>query len=280
LGRLRTWTFLELARPLNVLLALLTVAVSFLLLRWIPDALEALLCLLSVAAIITGGNVLNDYFDRDVDRIAHPHRPIPRRKVEPRTAAVFGTLGLCAGPLLSIPLGSLPFAIALAASFVLYLYNRCLKGIPFLGNLSVALLSGAVFLYVASASGRTLDLLWPGLLAFLFHLLREIIKDMEDVRADRAHGLHTLPSVLGERKTLRLIRGLAGGLAFATLLPYLAGTYGELYLAVVIVSVDLPLVLLVLRLRKGADSVAYGRVSRFMKYDIFLALLALYLGGV
>jgi geranylgeranylglycerol-phosphate geranylgeranyltransferase len=269
----------ELARPLNAILLLLTGLVSFLLLRGFPSAGRTIHVLLTLLLVFTGGNYLNDFFDREIDRTAHPKRPIPAGKIRAGSVAGLGVLWLVLGTVLSAFLGLLPFLIALFSCVLLVLYDRWMKGWPLVGNLAVALLSGLVFLFVGASLGRTMDLLWPAVLALLFHLGREIVKDIEDVGADRSHGLSTLPSTLGVGRALGIARAVIILLAMVTVIPYLTGTYGLSYLILVLVAVDLPLLLLVFTLGAESRPTAFGRVATFMKYDIFIALVALYLGG-
>ena len=270
--------FLELVRPVNIVLVLLAVAISFLILREFPGTSRALLVFLAVGLIFAGGNYLNDFYDREVDRKAHPKRPIPSSRIAPEQVERAGIALLGAGILSSGLLGFIPLLFGLVAGAGLYVYNRWLKGLPLIGNLAVAGLAGLVFVFVGASVQRTKALLWPALLAFLFHLGREIIKDLEDLSADRAFGLRTLPHVIGERKSISLARAIIVLLVLSSIMPFLTAGYGLVYLLMVILLVDVPLLFLVFSIHENAESKEFGRASSFMKYDIFVALLALYFG--
>ena len=94
----------------------------------------------------------------------------------------------------------------------------------------------------------------PSVFAFLFHLGRELIKDMEDVEADRAAGIGTGAVIYGLRATTVVASAVIVLLIVATIAPYLirgilaTGTYGGLYLAIALIGVDIFLVYGVLRL--------------------------------
>ena len=47
-----------------------------------------------VISFMAGGNALNDYIDREIDKVGHPERPLPRGEITPRAALVCGVGGL------------------------------------------------------------------------------------------------------------------------------------------------------------------------------------------
>jgi 4-hydroxybenzoate polyprenyltransferase len=92
------------------------------------------------------------------------------------------------------------------AAFLLWLYSNRLKREPFIGNLSVAFLTGlSVYLVAFFYQKSELLVLTYAIFAFFLNLIREIIKDIEDRPGDRKHGCRTLPIVIGFRKTKQVI---------------------------------------------------------------------------
>ena len=92
--------------------------------------------------------------------------------------------------------------VNLGCAFFLWLYSNALKRLPIIGNFMVAFLTGLSILIV--------NLLYPpwsilaclyALFAFFITLVREIIKDLEDLKGDNTFGCRTLPIVYGIRKT-------------------------------------------------------------------------------
>lgn len=84
--------------------------------RWLPLALASM-------ALYAAGMALNDFFDRDVDRVERPARPIPSGAVSPELAVAIGVAGLVIGPVLAWLSGSpvaLRVALLLAASVLAY----------------------------------------------------------------------------------------------------------------------------------------------------------------
>jgi geranylgeranylglycerol-phosphate geranylgeranyltransferase len=153
----------------------------------------------STACVTAGGNVLNDILDRRSDAVNHPDRPLVRGDIRVGHAKGLGVALFVIAVLAVLPeiperwpLGVI-LAVALAA---LLGYEFRFKAIGFAGNLLVAFLTGAVFLYGAASVGAVLVVVPFALMAFFATLSREVIKDMEDAEGDvdrrtlpRTHGL-------------------------------------------------------------------------------------------
>ena len=178
-----------------------------------------LLAGLTTFLVTSGGNVLNDYLDREGDRVNHPDRPLVTGEMTPEGARTYARilLGVSPFPLVVaaglelLYLGEspwsllLPFSIwALAVALLLaYEYRWKARGLQ--GNATVALLTGVVFLFGASVTGHpSLALPWTAM-ATLSTLSREVIKDMEDRLGDV--GRTTLPRARGNQVAGRVARG-------------------------------------------------------------------------
>jgi geranylgeranylglycerol-phosphate geranylgeranyltransferase len=154
----------------------------------------------STASVTAGGNVLNDLFDRDTDRVNHPDRPLVTGAVSVTSARVLVAVLFAVGIAAAVPLvlrSPITAAILVAAILALLGYELAFKAAGFGGNLLIALLTGAVFLYGAAAVGRPLVGLPFALMAAFATLSREVIKDMEDAAGDV------------DRRTLPRTRGFA-----------------------------------------------------------------------
>ena len=86
-----------------------------------------------------------------------------------------------------------PLAKNMALFFVLpslILYEIILKKIPLIGNVVISLLVGSVFLYTEAGLTNSVDMtLKIFILAFLLNLIREIIKDIQDIDGDNANNI-------------------------------------------------------------------------------------------
>jgi 4-hydroxybenzoate polyprenyltransferase len=163
----------------------------------------------STVLIAAGGYVINDYYDVKIDLINKPERVVIGIGVTRRYALLFHTVLSMTGFVLGLFLGWKIAAVNLMSAFLLWWYSNDLKRQPFIGNLVVAFLTGF--------SIEIINLLFRidnafvtiyALFAFYMTLIREIVKDMEDLKGDNTFGCRTLPIVWGLRKTKIAIYGI------------------------------------------------------------------------
>lgn len=197
------------------------------------SALHFWLLVLSTVLIAAGGNVINDYFDTRIDRVNKPDELIVGRTVKRRTAMaghlILSTAGLLIGIIVAWRSGQLRWAlIPVFAVAALWYYSVRLKRAFLIGNGLVAFLSALVPITVGLYEVTALAKVYPqaswltnlagekikvgidfdepwfwilgyGVFAFLSTLVRELQKDLADVKGDRADGCRTLPIVMGLR---------------------------------------------------------------------------------
>jgi 4-hydroxybenzoate polyprenyltransferase len=172
---------------------------------FIKDPDLAFLCLgtISVAA---AGYIINDYYDVKIDYINKPQRVVVGNLLK-RRSAMFIHLGLTAFGVTVGALVSLKIAlINLVAAIWLWGYSNQLKRMPFVGNLSVAILTGfsIALVEIHYQSGNHLVYIYA-LFAFFISLIREVLKDIEDLKGDQTFGCKTLPVIWGTRNTKTLL---------------------------------------------------------------------------
>ena len=264
---------LDLTRPVNAAAAGFGAPVGYLVAT--GTLTPSVLFLVAGAGLITAaGNAINDYFDRDIDRINRPDRPIPSGRVSPATALVLSGLLFVTGILACIPAGTLCLAIALANSLLLVLYAARLKRVPLAGNLLVAYLSGSLFLFGGALAGtegaaRTLPLF---LITFLAMMAREILKGAEDLEGDRAFGAVTIPALIGVPRSSWLAFACAAAADLVSLLPQVPW-WSPLYL----VSIAVPDLLILGGAGRAAGCrdgpcVRSSKATTILKAGMFLAL--------
>lgn len=268
---------LALCRPLNCLITALSVWVGAFAAgsRWpFPEIGWAALA----AALIAGaGNAFNDVVDLEIDRINRPRRPLPSGRLSRAAALAESGCLATGGAAIALWLGPETGAIALAVTLLLGLYSLYLKRSALWGNLLVSGVAAVAFPYGALAAG-TLGRSWvPAGFAFLFHLGREILKDLEDVEGDRAAGARTLPLRLGLRASARLAASIYLLLIAFTLVPWMSGIYGWSYLALV-AGVDSVAGYAIWRLLRDPQVPADASLSRLLKVGMLLGLLAVVAG--
>ncbi|WP_411963361.1 geranylgeranylglycerol-phosphate geranylgeranyltransferase [Haloferax sp. YSMS24] len=227
--------FVELTRPGNAIAAgVLTFTGAFVAGATFGDTLPVVAAILATVFATGAGNAVNDYFDRDIDRINRPDRPIPRGAVT-ATEAKWFSVALFGGAVVSaLVLPLVAIAIAVVNLVALLAYTEFFKGLPGVGNVVVAALTGSTFLFGGAAIGEPLGALVLCILAALATLTREIVKDVEDIAGDREEGLRTLPIVVGERPSLWLGVGILVVAVAASVVPFVRGDFGLAYLGIVV----------------------------------------------
>ena len=154
--------------------------------------------MVAAVALAAFANTTNDLHDEEIDRVAHPHRPLPGGLLSVRQAQLIAIIaavnGLVAATIAREGLGALT-VVVLAA---MYFYSRAFKRFGLPGNLLVALIASLPFLYGGWAAGAPRASLALVALAIPLHLAREIAKDQDDAVAD-APARSTIPVRHGPR---------------------------------------------------------------------------------
>jgi len=217
---------------------------------------------------MAAGNALNDYIDIEIDRIAHPDRPLPSGSISRKGALYMAAALFFLALTVSTPLGADAFTIASINIMLMILYELYAKNNPS-GNIIISYLVGSIFLFGGAIGGQLRDSLFLFLLAFFATLGREIAKSIEDLEGDR-----------GRRRTIALINLPAARYlsALFTLiavalspLPYLKGIFSLFYLISVALADGL-FILCVIKIFRNEKS------STIMRYSMIIALIA-FIGG-
>lgn len=203
----------RISRPINLaLVGFSQLMTAFCLVKNTSDGVPVkedyrLYLLITATLLITAaGYMINDYYDVKIDYVNRPNEVIVGKGIKRRVVIVlhttFNLVGISLGVLVAPRIGLVNFA----AAFLLWLYSNRLKREPFIGNLTVAFLTGlSIYLIAFYYQKNELLVLTYAIFAFFLNLIREIIKDIEDRNGDRKHGCRTLPIVIGFRKTKQVI---------------------------------------------------------------------------
>jgi len=270
--------YILLIRPLNQLIAFIAIFIGGFVTGTIRPLSHLILASLSGTLISAGGCSINDYYDVEIDRINKPTRPLPAGLVSQKQAYILSMILFSIGIILSFFIHFIGFLIALISSILVYLYSFRLKGTVLWGNLTVAFLTGLAFVYGGLAVGRTGKAFIVGIFAFFYHWAREIIKDIEDVKGDRSTGIETLPIRYGVKAALFWATGIITFLIGLTTVPYFINLFSVKYLVAVVVGVDFFLVYVLASMWQRPEPENLGKLARMMKVDMFIGLLAVYIG--
>ena len=269
--------FFLLPRPLNGLITALSVGIGALTADQTPAWSALLLAAVSAALINGAGNAFNDLMDIDIDRINRPLRPLPSGRLSPSAARIQSLLFALAGCALAFWLSPWHGLIALAAAALLVVYSISLKNSLLWGNVLVAFIGAIAFPYGALAAGDIGHSWIPALFAFLFHLGREIVKDIEDVAGDRIRGERTLPLCWGRTQAGVLAALVYLLLVGFTWMPFFMGIYGAFY-ALALLPVHALVGYILWQLYRQRAVLADDRLGRLLKVGMFLGLVAIVVG--
>jgi len=272
------WNRVEITRPHNLAVAALTILAGWAVAGGGNPDLRLVLAIAAGTLVAAAGNVVNDYFDADIDRINKPRRPIPSGRMTRRDSWRY-YWALCAPALALGAAAGLPvLGFIVVWTLCLYAYSARLKTRFLLGNLTVSAVASSGFVLGALLAGHGGAAFAPTLLAFLFLMGREIVKDVEDLPGDRACGARTLARRLGERRALHLALVFFGLFAALAPWPYEQALCGRSYMLTYAFGVIPLLGLAALLMLRDASPGNLLRVSWILKLDMFLGVLGFYFG--
>lgn len=228
----------------------------------------------STVFIAAAGYIINDYYDVKIDYINKPERVVIGKSIARRYAILFHVVLSGIGIILGLYLSWKIAAVNVFSVFMLWLYSNSLKRLPFVGNLTVALLTGLsiVIVDIYYQSGNSLIVIY-GSFAFFMTLVREIIKDMEDLKGDNTFGCKTLPIVWGLRRTKFLIYLILS--LFSVSVLVLNQFYKALPFQYYIIFLFIPLLWLLYRLIRADTIKDFAWLSSFCKVIMLLGILSM-----
>lgn len=272
---------LRLIRVVNCIMAMLGVGLGAHLVEGGLAYYGPSMAALCAGLVCAAGNIVNDLVDIDIDRINRPERVLVRQALSRRYAISLAIMLNLAAVGVALTVNLAVTVIGLVAIGLLMAYNLGLKRVTFLGNVVIALLGGMTFLTggMAVDPAGAFELpgpLIPALFAFLFHLVREIIKDVQDIEGDRRLGVKTLPQAIGIKPSLWLALGFFLILAAAALVPILQGWFGGWYKLITIYIIDLPLGALLLFICLRPTERMLPVVSWALKAGMVMGIVAIW----
>jgi 4-hydroxybenzoate polyprenyltransferase len=163
----RARAYLELVRVPNLFTAVGDIVAGYLIVsRGLGvNPIDLILLMLASVCLYAGGVVLNDYFDRDIDAVERPERPIPSGRIHERVALQLGVSLLVSGCILASGAGLMSLLVAVVLAGCIVLYDSKGKRIEYVGSVNMG---ACRFLNVVlGASGASPSLLEGGLWSVL-----------------------------------------------------------------------------------------------------------------
>ncbi len=267
---------LRLFRPVNAAMSVIGVIISAIVAVGTGFVNQLQLVILGspvVFMVLSDGNIINDVFDSEIDRINHPERPIPSGKITKKTATyiyVFLYIGALVIAFLFLPLISFPVAVVAELLLIFYEVKGKKMGLP--GNIIISALIGSIFLYGGLIFNQPERLLLMFLLAFLSNVSRELIKDVQDMEGDVDR--KTFPKIHGKGAALNLSSAMIIATVAISFLPYLLNIL-SIYYAIAVVFCDISFVsTLFIQYRDVAKGQNLSKIS------MILGLASYMVGGI
>lgn len=253
---------------------------------------------LSTVLIAAAGYIINDYFDINIDQVNKPERIIIDRTISRRWAILWHTLfniiGVAIGFFIGWKIGIPLLGITqLACSGLLWFYSTSYKRQLLVGNVVISLLTALTVLIVGFYEPQLYRKITPqnapadflllriimlyALFAFLISMIREIIKDLEDIKGDEWLGCRTLPIVYGINAARDIALVISGILIvmilFVQVKIFANGwffTIGYLFLLV-----QLPMIYVMSKLKKAKESRDFHQASTWVKIVMLTGIVSM-----
>lgn len=258
--------------------------------------IQFFLLVLSTILLAGAGYIINNIFDQETDLVNHKNVIVGKSISEKKAYNLyflFNVLGVGIGFYLSNIIERPSFALLfIIISSTLYMYASSLKQMLLVGNIVVSLLTAISVIIIGiydllpaiTPENQTqLGVLFKILLdyalfAFLINLIREIIKDCEDIRGDYNLGMNTLPIAIGVQRTCKIVLSLTI-LITLYLCFYIYSYYfnNNLYISTIysLITIVAPLVLFCVKLMHVKTKTHFKNLSFILKIVLFFGITSI-----
>jgi 4-hydroxybenzoate polyprenyltransferase len=242
-----------------------------------------LLCATFLSA--SAGYIINDYMDVKLDMVNKPNSVIIGKTISRRWAILlhfgFNSLSIILAWNISYKVALLVFS----CSLILWMYSQYFKKSYLLGNLLVAIMTASTIFILIPFDEKTniLGCVAYSVFAFFSNLIREIIKDTEDIRGDSKFNANTLPIILGVKKTKNILIYLQltlifGCFGFIFLFPYLSGAPKHTFIQFmfyVFLLIIVPSIYLLFKIWKADVKNHFSHLSLIAKIIMITGILSM-----
>lgn len=256
-----------------------------------------LLCI-STVLVAAGGYIINDYFDINIDIVNKPDKMVLDKIISRRWAMAWHTLfnmaGVSIGFIVAWKIGQIYLGFTqVLCSLLLWFYSTSFKRQVLIGNVVISLLTALSVVVVGfyekqiyesleaimSTAGRKLIQIIGvyATFAFVISMIREVVKDLEDMIGDSKDGCRTIPIVWGVLPAKRLCYGLLLVLQVLLLLVEIRVAIPGWYLAIayLLLLVQAPAIYIWFLLKKAHLPEHYHKVSSLIKWVMLSGILSM-----
>jgi 4-hydroxybenzoate polyprenyltransferase len=255
---------------------------------------------IATALIAAAGYMINDYFDIKIDNINKPYRvtvetTFARRHILLAHIAL-SAIGLCIAVYLAIKAFHISYACIQILSIILLLeYSANSKRKPIIGNINISLLTALVVITPSIYQGKfwrspihlnelyTSGLIYFTIFAFAITWLREVVKDLEDIKGDIAAGCNTMPIKYGINASKVFCYIITASLLLSGLLVLFIKLWplypqiNYVFYSVQLFLIYLPLIVFAIKLTSAYKAKQFKYCSRLLKIITFIGILSMVL---
>ncbi len=268
--------YLKASRIPNLLIIVATQVLTavFLLDRNIWFDFNFFLVVISTSMIAAAGYLINDYYDLKIDMVNRPQKVVVGTEISRRPALLSHTLTNVVAVAIGFWADMWVGLVHIFSSFLLWYYSNYLRRLPLIGNVSIGVLTAMTFL-ILLIYYRTDEpiVFFYAAFGFLMVVIREIVKDIQDVKGEAAFGCVTVPVIWGIRgaKTLIVSIIIAGSILLVNFLLIQANWLLRVYFLLLA-----PFFLWFLyRLMRADTQKEYQTLNKFCSYIIFTGLVSI-----
>ncbi len=256
-----------------------------------------ILLVVATVCIAAGGNIINDIYDVEIDKINRPNKVLIGKKISESNASrlfiALNVIGVAIGFYLANSIEKSGFAaLFIIISALLYLYASYLKSILLVGNLLISALVAMSLIIVplfdllpaitpqnqAAQSAIFKIVLHFSLFAFLLNFIREIVKDLQDVNGDKKGGRNTLAIALGRKRTNTIVFILGVFMVLLTVLYMYEKLYDvQILLLYFLFAIVAPLLYFCIKSWDAESQKEFAFQSKLLKIILFLGICAIFL---
>ncbi len=272
--------YVRILRPINIIISAGTVLVCADILNAFENILLLFSAVFTVGFLIGGANIFNDIQNKKEDNINKPDKPIAAGYISLKAAGNYAKAFFISGTGMCF---FLPMSAALLVWFIAFplviIYSLKLKSVPLVGNGVIAFLLGLTFIFCGLVFGDIWPMIVPACLAFFLTFVRELTKDIEDIKGDKRAGLNTFPIVFGLNKAVPLVIVLSVTTAIFSFIPYLIKLYSVFYLLPLVFGVEFPLAVVVFLFMKSHSKSTAKKSSGLLKFATIMGIISIYTGA-
>jgi len=224
---------------------------------------------------------INDYYDRQIDAINEPNRPIPSGLIKPRQALALAFILTAIGFIAALLANLLCLVIAIIAWMVFVTYTTFGKRTGLPGNFLVSTCIAIPFIYgsAATLNSLSLNVLLFALMAFLSNTGREITKGIVDVEGDKNKNIQTLAVRFGER--IAAVAAVLFYLSAVVLSPIpLLLNFVSLWFIPIVAVTDFGLIVSSSMLLKNHSRENAKKIKKTVLLSLLIGLLAFFIGAI